>query len=180
MISKSVLSVSSRSLRLSFTGVHRENQFYSNTVLTMGLRSADIACQRPTSAVSWISRQQGRSLFNYLNDFIGVSSPSTATSDFQSLRELLTSLGLQESSEKSYSPSPVMICLGVQLDKNNFTLSVSTERLCEIETLLGRWLTKRTVKKSALLSLVGKLVFVSNWFRQNRVLSQASLGYLAS
>ena len=135
----------------------------------MGLRSTAIACQRPTSAVSWISRQQGRSLFNYLNDFIGVSSPSTATSDFQSIGDLLTSLGLQESSEKSYSPSPVMICLGVQLDKNNFTLSVSTERLCEIETLLDRWLTKRTATKSALQSLVGKLVFVSKCVRQSRV-----------
>ena len=135
----------------------------------MGLRSAAIACQRPASAVSWISRQQGRSLFNYLDDFIGVSSPSTATSDFQSLGDLLTSLGLQESSEKSCSPSPVMICLGVHLDTNNFTLSVSTERLCEIEALLDRWLTKRTATKSALQSLVGKLVFVSKCVRQSRV-----------
>ena len=104
----------------------------------MGLRSAAIACQRSTSAVSWISRQQGRSLFNYLDDFIGVSSPSTTTSAFQALGDLLTSLGLQESSEKSCSPSPVMICLSVQLDTNNFTLSMSSERLCEIETLLDR------------------------------------------
>ena len=93
-------------------------------------------------------------MFNYLDDFIGVSSPSTATSDFQALGDLLTSLGLQESSEKSCSPSPVMICLGVQLDTNNFTLSVSSERLCELETLLHRWLTKRTATKSALQSLV--------------------------
>ena len=108
-------------------------------------------------------------MFNYLDDFIGVSSPSTATSDFQALGDLLTSLGLQESSEKSCSPSPVMICLGVQLDTNNFTLSVSSERLCELETLLHRWLTKRTATKSALQSLVGKLVFVSKCVRQSRV-----------
>ena len=108
-------------------------------------------------------------MFNYLDDFIGVSSPSTATSDFQALGDLLTSLGLQESSEKSCSPSPVMICLGVQLDTNNFTLSVSSERLWELETLLHRWLTKRTATKLALQSLVGKLVFVSKCIRQSRV-----------
>ena len=39
-----------------------DNQYYFDTVLTNRLRS--------TSAVSWISRQQGRSLFNYLDDFI--------------------------------------------------------------------------------------------------------------
>lgn len=71
-----------------------DSQFYFDTVLTMGLRSAAMACQRSTSAVSWISRQQGRSLFNYLDDLIGVSSPSTATCDFQVLGDLLTSLGL--------------------------------------------------------------------------------------
>ena len=147
----------------------RENQFYFYTVLTMGFSSTAMACQRSTSAVSWISRQRGRSLFNYLADFIGVSSPSTATSDFQALGDLLTSLGLQESSEKSCSPSPVMICLGVQLDTNNFTLSVSSERLFELETLLHRWLTKRTATKSDLQSLVGKLVFVSKCVRQSRV-----------
>lgn len=57
----------------------------------------------------------------------------------------------------------------VQLDTNNFTLSVSSERLCELETLLHRWLTKRTATKSGLQSLVGKLVFVSKCVRQSRV-----------
>ena len=84
--------------------------------------------------------------------------PSTATSDFQVLGDLLRSLGLQQSSEKSCSQSPVMICLGIQLDMNNFTLSVSSERLCEIERLLDQWLPKHTATKSTLQSLVGKLV----------------------
>ena len=48
-------------------------QFYFDTVLTMGLRSAAMACQRSTSAVSWILNRRGLSTFNYLDDFIGVS-----------------------------------------------------------------------------------------------------------
>ena len=98
----------------------------------MGLRSAATACQLSTSAVSWLSKQQGRLLFNYLDDFIGVSSPSTANTDFQALGDLLAVLGLQESAEKSCPPATVIVCLGVQLDTNNFILSVSPERLCEI------------------------------------------------
>ena len=62
-----------------------------------------------------------------------------------------------------------MICLDVQLYTNNFTLSVSSEHLCEIEQLLEKWLTKRTATKTALQSLVGKLVFVSKCIRQSRV-----------
>ena len=41
-----------------------DNQFYFDKVLTMGLRSAPMACQRSTSAVSSISRQQGHSIVN--------------------------------------------------------------------------------------------------------------------
>ena len=98
-----------------------------------------------------------------------MSPPRTANTDFQALGELLASLRLQESSEISCSPSPVMICLDVQLDTNNFTLCVRSERLCEIEQLLEQWLTKRTATKTALQSLVGKLVFVSKCVRQSRV-----------
>ena len=59
--------------------------------------------------------------------------------------------------------------LGVKLETNNFTLSGSSERLCELETLLHWWLTKRTATKSALQSLVAKLGFVSKCVRQSRV-----------
>ena len=41
-----------------------------------------------------------------------------------------------------------MICLGLQVDTNNFTLSVSSARLCETEQLLEQWFTKRTATKS--------------------------------
>ncbi|KAK3749047.1 hypothetical protein QZH41_006921 [Actinostola sp. cb2023] len=91
--------------------------------LTMGLRSAAMACQRSTSAVSWIFQQRGHSLFNYLDDFIGVSLPSTASENFIEPGELLHDLGLEESPEKASSSSTVTVCLRVELDTLAFTLS---------------------------------------------------------
>lgn len=124
---KSISLVSSGSQRFShLLGYTWDNQFFFDTVLAVGLCYAAMACQRSMSAVLWISRQQGCWLFNYLDDFIDVSAPRMATADFQALAKLLSSLGLQESGEKSCLPSPVMICLGVQLDTNNFMLSVSS------------------------------------------------------
>ena len=58
-------------------------QFYFDTVLTMGLRSAAMACQRSPSAVTWILNRRGLKIFNYLDDFIGASPPPTKS---QSLR----------------------------------------------------------------------------------------------
>ena len=108
-----------------FLGYTRNKQFYFDTVLTMRLRSAAMACQRSTAAVAWVESQQGRMVFTYLDDFIGVSPAFNAQMDFQALSNLLSSLGLQESSEKACLPSPVMICLGVELNTDALTLSVS-------------------------------------------------------
>ena len=105
-------------------------------------------------------------MFNYLDDFIGVSPPSTATIDFQALGDLLISLGLQESSEKSCWPSPLMICLGPQVDTNNFTLWVSSERLCETEQLMEQWFNKRTASKSVYR---GQISVRLNCVHQSRV-----------
>ena len=144
-------------------------RYYFDTVLTMGLRSAAMACQRSTSAVVWIQVQRGKELFNYLDDFIRVSAESEALSDFQELGVLLLALGLEESVSKSCPPSSVMTCLGINLDTVSFTLSVSRDRLLELETLLQCWLHKQSCTKSALQLLVGKLVFVSRCVRQSRV-----------
>ena len=144
-----------------FLGYTWNKQFYFDTVLTMGLRSAAMACQRSTAAVAWVASQQGRVVFNYLDDFIGVSPAFNAQTNFQALSDLLFSLGLHESSKKACPPSPVMICLGVELNTDALTLSVSPGRLCELEQLLEQWIHKRTATKAALQSLVGNQVCAS-------------------
>jgi len=106
-------------------GYNWQDEFYFDTVLTMGSRSAAMACQHATTAVSWICYQRGQSVFNYLEDFIGVAPPPTTVSAFNDFRDLLSSLGLVESTDKASPPSTRMVCLGVELDTNALTLSVS-------------------------------------------------------
>ena len=77
----------------------------------------------------------------------------------------MSSLGLQESSENSCQPSTVISCLGVELDTEAFTLLVSPE----IERLLVHSIRKWTATKTALQSLVGKLIFISKRVRQSRI-----------
>ena len=62
----------------SLLGYTWDGQFFFDTVLTMGLRSAAMASQRSTSAVTWILAQQGILVFNYLDDLTGISPPSDA------------------------------------------------------------------------------------------------------
>ena len=121
-----------------------ENNFHFDTVLTMGLRWTAMACQQAATAVSWICYQWGHSVFNYLDDFIGVAPPPPPfdCTTFNELGDLLLSLGLEESTEKASPPSTRMVCLGVELDTLALTLLVSRERLAEIGCLLAHWRTK--------------------------------------
>ena len=106
-----------------------------------------MACQRSTSAVTLILAQRGRFVFNYLDDFIGISTSADAYLHFEELGTLLQSLGLEESLDKSCLPSAIMTCLDVDLNTIDLTLSVSPDRLSEIQELLYGWLTKRTTRR---------------------------------
>ena len=52
--------------------------YFFDIALPMGLRSAAMACQRITNAVSYICEQHGFDVLNYLDDFQGVETPDNA------------------------------------------------------------------------------------------------------
>ena len=133
----------------------------------MGLRSAAMACQRITSAVCFICEAEGHHTLSYLDDFIGVAPPDTAWQAYEHCGHLLEELGLEESPTKDCPPSTIATCLGVQFDTVQMTMSVTQERLAEIESLLSVWSVRGSATKSELQSLVGKLSFVSKCVRHS-------------
>lgn len=127
---------------------------YFDVCLPMGLRSADMACQCVTNAVCFMLAQAGCQVLSYLDDFMGISPPSTASEHFALSESLLRDLGLQ-SPHKACSPSTQMTCLGVLLDTVNFTMSVTPDCLCILqEELLPQWLHKRSATKKEFVQVV--------------------------
>ena len=59
-------------------GYKWNEHLYFDRVLSMGLTSAAHICQRVTNAVSYMYRLLGFDIVNYLDDFAGVESPSSA------------------------------------------------------------------------------------------------------
>lgn len=159
-------------------GYQWNDELYFDVVLPMGLKTAAMACQRSTSAVCHMLSQDGCFVVNYLDDFIGISSPDRAFHDYATCGSLLRDLGLQESSSKACPPSPILTCLGVEVNSLALTLSVTPERLHELETLLLQWTTQRSATKSELQSLVGKLSFVTKCVRQSRLFLSRILALL--
>ena len=159
-------------------GYSWNDHYYFDVVLPMGLRTAAMACQRSTNAVSYILSCARCQVANYLDDFIGVVPTARALQDYEYCGSLLRELGLQESLSKACPPSTIMTCLGVQINTVDMTLSVTSERLEELVVLLSHWLTKKSATKSELQSLVGKLSFVSKCVRQSRLFLACILAML--
>ena len=162
-------------------GYSWHDQLYFDVRLPMGLCSAAMACQRVTNTVCFMLSKSGCAVLSYLDDFMGISAPSTAFEHYRLCGSLLDALGLQESSHKACPPSTQMTCLGVLFDTVALTMSVTPNRLTQLQDeFLPMWLTKKSATKTELQSLIGKLSFVSKCVRSGRLFLTRILDTLRS
>lgn len=154
---------------IRYLGLWWRNKLFLDRMAAMGLRSAAQMCQRTTSAVVHIMKLEGWDVCNYLDDHGGVEVPLYEDVPFMRLGEVLDELGLDESVKKACAPSTCMDFTGVQVDSVSFEMSVTPERLNEIEQLTAVWLGKKSASKKQLQSLIGKLQFVAKCVPAGRV-----------
>lgn len=93
----------------------------------------------------------------YLDDFYGADFPARASTTFTSLKQLLQELGLQISPDKDSPPSTKLVCLGIDADSEEMSLSVPPFRVQE----LSLWSQHSRYTKKQFQSLLGKLSFVT-------------------
>ena len=87
---------------------------------------------------------------------------------FEKLGDLLVELGLDISHHKTVTPATKVICLGILVDTNAFTLSIPEEKLKEIKHLIAQWQHKKSCSKSKLQSLLGSLLYISKCVKHSR------------
>ena len=87
---------------------------------------------------------------NYLDDFLGVSPPEKATSDFLSLKNLLSYLGLPINFKKLESPAESITCLGIQVNARKGTLTIPVQKLNDIKQICKKWTYKHCATKNQL------------------------------
>ena len=84
---------------------------FSDTVFPFGLRSASMACQRTTNALSYIHNKHGYNSEVYLDDFCGADMPARAVEAFHHLQHIIKSAGFVEAVEKAIDPCTMMTFL---------------------------------------------------------------------
>ena len=152
-----------------YQGLYWQGAFYFDTVLVMGCTSSAYICQRVTSALAHIHNFWGALCTSYLDDFIGVAPPEKAEKDFCKLGWLLQDIGIWESKHKACLPSSIMVVLGILFNTIDMTISISPDRVDEIQAELEAWCNRAKMSCKQLESLIGKLQFASQVIRAGHV-----------
>ena len=145
-------------------GMYWRGQYYVDTCLPFGLRSAPSLFDNYASALHWIlENNYGATLLHYLDDFLLVGPPGqpTCQESMTTMMQLCERLGVPVATEKCEGPATCITFLGIVLDSSLQQLRLPPEKLQEISSLTRSWLGLHKVTKRELLSLIGKLSFAA-------------------
>ena len=118
-------------------GLKHQN-YYLGTCLPFGYRHGSGIFQRLSDAIRYIMTSQDHDVINYIDDVIGFGTVSTAHTSFCTLQDL----GLDISIKKLVRPSTKVICLGVEVNTEEFTVAVPQEKLSNILEMCTNWSKK--------------------------------------
>ena len=160
-------------------GLKHENYFF-DTCLPFGYRHGSGIFTRLSDAVRFIMKNKGYDVINYIDDIIGFGTVTTATPSYNALFQLLQELGFGISTKKLVKPCTKATCLGVEIDTENFTVSVPEETLRNIQKICEYWQNKTKCSKKELQSLLGLLLYISKCIKSSRFFLNRMLDTLRS
>ena len=117
-------------------------------------------------------------MFNYIDDLIYVGLPHEIDQSFKFLQHLLQDLGLEVSSSKLVAPITQITCLGILVDIVAQTISIPSDKLCQIKRICSSWSTKTYCSKRDLQSLLGSLLYITKCIKQARFFLNCMLSLL--
>ena len=105
-------------------------------MLPFGFKHGFSIFQRLPDAIRFIMAQENHSIWNYIDDFLCVSTPAKIQASYVRLQELLAELGLTVSAKKLVPPSTQVVCLGILVDTVHQSISIPSEKLDTIFVFL--------------------------------------------
>ena len=161
-------------------GISWNDKIYINTAIGFGLRTGSMICQRITDAIGYIMGQRyGAKTLQYVDDCVGVErNDAMAMEAYTNLRRVISSLGLQEASDKLCPPSTCMEFIGITFDTVTSTISIPANKIAEIMALVRTWQGRSCATKHQ--SLLGKLHHVSKCVKPARLFVSRMLDTLRS
>ena len=163
---------------INLLGYSWNRRLYLDISLVMGCRSSAFICQRITNALVYIYFRIGFVALNFLDDIIGVEVSVRAVLAFHTLKRVLRKSGAEEAEHKECPPDTRQEWLGIMVDTNEFSLSLSQVKVDTLIGVLQQWVCKNDANRKEVQSLVGKLIWAAAVVRPGRLMVSRLLNFL--
>ena len=148
---------------------HITNVYYVDLVLPFGLKSSAKLFNMFADALEFICKDKGATIVtHYLDDYFTCGSQSVCLNNLEIMKSACKNIGFGVQPTKVIGPTQELEYLGITVDSTKMEFKMSQERIYEIISLLRQWIKRKTCSKRQLLSLLGKLIFVSRVVRAGR------------
>ena len=147
-------------------------QFYVDLVLPFGLRSSPFLFNQFAIGLEYIMKCKGASIVeHYLDDYFtcGSSKSNECHNNVQIMIDACNETGFEVNPSKVVYPTTELEFLGIVIDSNAMELRISEQRLQDVYDELIKWNDRKQCTKRQLLSLIGKLTFVSRVVKPGRI-----------
>lgn len=146
-------------------GIHWRGQYFVDTCLPFGLRSAPYLFNKYAAALKWILNNNYHipRLIHYLDDYLIIGPPDhiSCSAHLRTFLDVCERLGIPVATDKVEGPTTSLTFLGLELDTVTQELRLPTHKLADLMEELHGWLNRKTTTKRCLLSLIGKLAFAA-------------------
>ena len=149
-----------------------EGHYYVDLKLPFGGRSSPSIFTNFADLLCWILTTNYKLVaIHYADDYLLFTIPCLlrARENLEILLQVFEFLGIPVALDKLVGPATVVIYLGIQINTMEFTISIPSDKMEEMLSLLPKWCSRRTCKKRKLLSLIGKLNFCATVVRSGRL-----------
>ena len=150
---------------------NKVKEYYVDTVLPFGLRSSPKLFNDFAEALQFIMEKQGVSdVDHYLDDYFTCGPPNSniCRSNLDTMLAVCDEFGFEVNPSKTECPTTCLELLGIIIDSELMQVRISKERLKDCVDELNEWQNRKICTKRQLLSLIGRLMFVSRVVRSGR------------
>ena len=134
--------------------------------------------QMVCDAITYVMAKRQHKVLAYIDDYILITPPDTATQAFDELFQLLQNLGLPINYKKVCPPCRALTCLEIFVNLDENTLSIDQNKLQSILPECQKFVTKKHTTKKGLQALLGKLIYVHKCVKPARIFINRMLALL--
>ena len=147
-----------------------DSDYFLDFTMPFGARASSAHMQRVADAIVRMLALKGITSYMYLDDIIAVcKDKATAVSQYAEARRLLHDLGLPEAVDKAQPPASRVKWLGINIDAAAGTLSVPDDKLEQVIEYAERFISKRSISRRDLQSVLGRLLYIAKCIRPARL-----------